>query len=144
MKKLSVNQWIAVAVAIVVVFGFVIYNYFGGFNSQILTNMSDQQEAQVAQAGDVVTLNYTGTLSDGTKFDSSYDHGEPFSFTLGAGEVIKGWDDGIVGMKVGEKKHLVIPPEMGYGAQAIGPIPANSTLMFDVELVKIDRSAATQ
>jgi FKBP-type peptidyl-prolyl cis-trans isomerase len=98
-----------------------------------------------AQNGDTVFVNYTGKLVDGTKFDSSLDRGVPIDFTLGVGRVIKGWDQGILGMKVGEKKTLTIPPELGYGAQAIPDgrgnilIPANSTLIFDVELVDIKR-----
>lgn len=91
-----------------------------------------------AKAGDTATVNYVGTLEDGTKFDSSIDRGVPFSFKLGASEVIKGWDIGVAGMKVGGKVRLTIPPELGYGANAYGPIPANSTLVFEVELLKIN------
>ena len=91
----------------------------------------------VAVAGKDVTVNYTGMFTDGTKFDSSLDRGVPFTFRLGAGQVIKGWDIGVEGMKVGGKRILVIPPELGYGAQAVGPIPANSTLVFQVELVSV-------
>lgn len=100
---------------------------------------------QTAKAGDHVFVHYTGTLQNGQKFDSSVDRGQPFDFVLGAGRVIKGWDEGIVGMKVGEKKQLVIPAEKGYGAQQITDgagrviIPANSTLLFDVELISIEK-----
>ena len=90
-----------------------------------------------AKAGDTLTVDYVGTLADGSKFDSSIDRGTPFSFQLGAGSVIQGWDQGLVGMKVGGKRKLVIPPSLGYGANAIGPIPANSTLTFEVTLHKI-------
>ncbi len=90
-----------------------------------------------AVAGDTVTVNYVGTLTNGTKFDSSYDRGTPFVFQVGAGRVIAGWDQGIPGMKVGGKRRLTIPPSLGYGSQANGPIPANSTLLFDVDLVSI-------
>lgn len=90
-----------------------------------------------AKAGDTLTVNYVGTLTDGTKFDSSIDRDEPFIFTLGAGQVIQGWDEGMVGMKVGEKRKLTIPAELGYGNRAIGPIPANSTLIFEVDLLSI-------
>ncbi len=93
-----------------------------------------------AKSGDTVHVQYTGTLMNGTKFDSSYDHGgDPFKFTLGKGEVIKGWDNGVTGMKVGGKRKLRIPADLGYGAAGSPPsIPANAGLLFDVELVSID------
>lgn len=89
-----------------------------------------------AKEGDAVSANYIGTLEDGTKFDSSYDRGEPFSFVLGGGMVIKGWDIGVVGMKVGGKRKLIIPPELGYGSRGAGGIIGpNVTLYFDIELM---------
>lgn len=92
-----------------------------------------------AVAGKTVTVNYVGTLVNGTKFDSSYDRNQPFSFHLGAGEVIKGWDQGVVGMKVGGKRKLTIPPDLGYGASGAGNvIPPNATLIFEVELLKVE------
>jgi len=92
-----------------------------------------------AKTGDTVTVNYTGYLTDGTKFDSSLDSGKPFSFTIGNGDVIAGWDQGIPGMKVGGKRKLTIPPALGYGAQgAGGVIPPNATLVFDVELLSVN------
>jgi FKBP-type peptidyl-prolyl cis-trans isomerase len=92
-----------------------------------------------ARAGDTVEVHYTGTLLDGSKFDSSLDRGRPFSFPLGAGMVIKGWDMGVVGMKVGEKVRLTIPASMGYGERGYPPvIPANATLIFEVELLGIN------
>jgi FKBP-type peptidyl-prolyl cis-trans isomerase len=106
------------------------------------TGTNPAPEAKVAKAGDTVAMNYTGRLQNGTVFDSNVDpkfkHVQPFIFTLGAGQVIAGWDKGIVGMKVGEKKTLTIPPADGYGASGVpGAIPPNSTLIFDVELLGI-------
>ncbi len=122
--------YLIIGLVILVIVGFYLFN---------------SSTKMTAQNGDTVSVNYTGTLIDGTKFDSSLDHGKPFQFTLGVGQVIKGWDQGIVGMKIGDKKKLTIPPELAYGAQAIPDarggilIPANSTLIFDVELVDVKR-----
>lgn len=91
-----------------------------------------------AQTGDVVTVHYVGTLQNGQQFDNSNLRGEPFSFTLGENRVITGWEQGLLGMKVGGERILVIPPQMAYGAQAVGPIPANSTLVFAIELLEIN------
>jgi len=91
-----------------------------------------------ATAGKTVSVNYVGMLPDGTVFDASANHGQAFSFTLGAGQVIKGWDQGVVGMKVGGKRRLIIPADLAYGNQAVGGvIPANATLIFDIELVDV-------
>lgn len=94
---------------------------------------------QEVKNGDKAVVHYNGTLLNGTKFDSSYDRGAPFQFTLGAGEVIAGWDQGVLGMKVGGKRKLVIPANLGYGPVPMGSIPANSTLVFEVELVDIEK-----
>lgn len=91
-----------------------------------------------AKAGNTVDVHYTGWLTNGTKFDSSLDRGRPFSFPIGAGRVIKGWDQGVAGMKVGEKRKLTIPPHLGYGASGAGGlIPPNATLVFEVELLAV-------
>ena len=95
-------------------------------------------DGAAASAGQQVKVHYTGWLTDGTKFDSSKDRNDPFVFPLGAGRVIKGWDEGVQGMKVGGKRKLTIPPALGYGARgAGGVIPPNATLMFDVELLGV-------
>ena len=106
----------------------------------------DEQEGaprpsgEEAAPGDTVEVHYTGWLKNGTKFDSSKDRGRPFSFALGAGRVIKGWDEGVAGMKVGGKRTLIIPPELGYGALgAGGVIPPNAELKFEVELLNVKK-----
>ncbi|ODV91769.1 hypothetical protein CANCADRAFT_17978, partial [Tortispora caseinolytica NRRL Y-17796] len=86
-------------------------------------------------AGDIVTVHYTGRFTDGTVFDSSKNHGEPFSFVLGRGQVIPGWEQGVVNMCVGEKRKLTIPPHLGYGDRQVGFIPAKSTLVFEIEML---------
>jgi len=115
------------------------------------TENSDQLQATdeivgtgaTAVAGDSVTVNYVGSLTDGTVFDASANHGSTgFTFNLGAGQVIKGWDLGVAGMKVGGKRKLIIPASLAYGDRAIGNvIPANSTLVFEVELLKVQKAA---
>jgi len=110
-------------------------NQIQGLEIEIL----EQGSGQEIRNGDTAVVHYTGTLENGTKFDSSLDRGMPFSFILGAGQVIKGWDLGVLGMKIGEKRKLTIAPELGYGQAGTpgGPIPPDATLIFEVELLEI-------
>ena len=113
------------------------------------TNSANTQELKIedikvgtgsaeVKSGDTISIHYLGTLENGTKFDSSYDRGQPLETQIGVGRVIQGWDQGVLGMKVGGKRKLTIPPDLGYGAQGVGNvIPPNSTLIFEVELVGI-------
>ncbi len=113
-------------------------------NAQTMPNGLIVQDIAVGQgkeaiAGSAVSVHYTGTLQNGTKFDSSLDRGQPFSFTLGQNSVIQGWEQGIIGMKEGGKRKLTIPPELGYGQAGAGNIiPPNATLLFDVELLQVN------
>lgn len=92
---------------------------------------------EVVKEGDIISVHYAGTLQDGTEFDNSKKRGAPFEFKVGGGQVIAGWEEGLVGMQVGGQRVLVIPPEKGYGAAGIGPIPPNATLVFSIELLEI-------
>ena len=152
MKKLETNEWVAVIVAILIVgfvfiFGQSLISIFNTNRPQINVSRSPQilMQDDVIGTGDEATLgsrvvvHYTGRFVDGQVFDSSVSRGEPFQFVLGVGQVIKGWDEGIVGMKVGGKRTINVPPELGYGANDYGPIPGNSTLIFDIELLKVEK-----
>lgn len=159
MKKLDKNEKTAVFVSLAVILFFFAAASVVGFISSDRTNSTSNTASisgltvnvngmtitdtvvgtgQEAVAGKIITVHYTGTLTDGTKFDSSRDHGQPFRFILGAGQVIQGWEQGFAGMKVGGKRSLVIPANLAYGDRAVGSIPAGSTLLFDVELLAVD------
>jgi FKBP-type peptidyl-prolyl cis-trans isomerase len=125
--------------------------WYGLFGSQSQT-VNEQLVAQdlvvgtgaEAALGQTIEVHYIGRLQTGQIIDSSRERNEPLRFTLGAGDVIRGWDEGLVGMRVGGKRVLVVPPSYGYGAQAIGPIPPNSTLIFEIELLGVEAPAGTQ
>lgn len=157
MIKLGKKEWIAVVLALVIVFYFFLFSNsssaplgdeIGGAINGEVTNTTNNMDGIVIQdtvvgtgaeavVGSTVTVNYTGKFQDGTVFDSSIPRGEPFEFTIGEGRVIKGWEEGFAGMKVGGKRILTISPEKGYGPNDYGPIPGNSTLIFEVELLGV-------
>lgn len=110
----------------------------GNLNKMVIDDIVVGKGEEVV-VGDVVSVHYVGTLQNGQEFDNSHKRGEAFKFTVGEGRVIKGWEDGLMGMKVGGKRILVIPPDMAYGDRAIGPIPPNSTLVFAIELLEISK-----
>jgi putative hemolysin len=111
------------------------WDYYNGIcdKGQLKVEVLEEGEGDEADAEEKITVHYVGTLEDGTQFDSSRDRGEPFHFALGVGEVIKGWDQGMMGIKIGEKRKLIIAPELAYGESGSGQIPPNSTLIFEVE-----------
>ncbi len=152
MKTLDTREWIAVVVAIFVVGFFFIFGQglISLFNKstgkdavaeqpQILIQDTLVGTGELATVGSRVVVHYTGRFVNGEIFASSVTQGEPFQFVLGSGQVIKGWDQGIVGMRVGGKRTLSVPPELGYGTNDYGPIPGGSTLIFDIELLKVEQ-----
>ena len=149
MNKLSINEWIAVGIAVLVVgfffvFGQGLVNFFTGNNTSNTEQGGVQIKDTVVGTGEMVvtgkrlTVHYTGMLTDGKVFDSSKTRNEPFQFVLGAGQVIRGWDEGLQNMKVGGTRILTISPDYGYGNDTYGPVPANSTLIFEIELLKVE------
>lgn len=141
---------IALLIIIALVLGYIFLSNRPSSNTEMTQNSDNiEQSSELkiedivvgtgteVQTGDNVVIHYNGTLTNGTKFDSSYDRGEPFETQIGVGQVIQGWDEGVVGMKVGGKRKLTIPPDMAYGDRATGPIPPNSTLIFEVELLEV-------
>jgi len=162
MKKLNINQTIAtfagLALLAYLLFASPIMNLF---NPSAKDSMSQTPESAnqtkvagfiseevvvgtgaLAESGDTLTVHYVGTLEDGKVFDSSLDRNTPFVFTLGVRQVIRGWDEGLAGMRVGGKRHLVIPPQYAYGEQGVGIIPPNSKLIFDVELIDVQKPSS--
>jgi len=134
------NLWVSISIVVFIIGGIYAIRRFTGtpiMNNGVTIEILERGSGKEAQIGKTVSVHYIGTLTDGTKFDSSVDRGAPFSFTLGEGRVIQGWEQGVLGMKVGEKRRLTIPPELGYGAGGFGPIPPNATLLFEIELLQI-------
>jgi len=156
------NKYIAVTIGVVVILFFVfITDMFGLFNNENNSGATPGQgyesspsglkfqntligEGLEAKEGMLATVNYVGSLKDGTVFDSSYERGEVFQFVIGAGQVIKGFEEGVAGMKVGGKRVVEIPPELGYSEQEIPGIPANSTLVFEIELMGVQEFGNAQ
>jgi len=139
------NFWpiTALFIALGIIGGYVLWQYWPASGQEIRTESGLKYVDEVVGTGEspspgrTVTVHYTGWLENGTKFDSSLDRGKPFEFPIGFGRVIRGWDEGVMTMKVGGKRKLTIPPELGYGSRDLGKIPPNSTLIFEVELLGV-------
>lgn len=131
---------IALAAAVALILSPLIFPSKEGQNTNSELRITDRVvgTGPSPSVGKKVKVHYTGTLENGVKFDSSVDRGQPFQFTIGVGQVIKGWDEGVMTMKVGGKRQLIVPPALGYGSRATGPIPPNSTLYFEVELLGVE------
>jgi len=153
MKSLTRNQWIALFVSVGIL-GYLLFSnlIMNLFNSSARPSAQIPENGFVAEdlvlgtgpeasAGDTVVVHYVGTFPDGKVFDSSLDRDVPFEFILGTGSVIRGWDEGIVGMKVGGRRILIIAPDYAYGERGAGPIPPNSALIFEVELLELKKSS---
>lgn len=154
MRKLETKEWIAIVISVFVVgfffvFGQILVSLFNPSQVKEQEKMTSEPkvliqdtiagEGETANKGDLLSVHYTGYFTDGKVFDSSVSRGQVFKFVLGAGQVIKGWDEGFEGMRVGGKRLLSVPPEFGYGPNDYGPIPGNSTLLFEVELLDIQK-----
>lgn len=153
MKKLSKKEWVAVFTSL----GLMTYLFFSEPLIQFFTPKASSQNTNqmpetgydtqelsvgsgvIAEPGDRITAHYVGRLPNGQVFDSSVDTNTPISFTLGVGQVIRGWDEGLQGMRVGGKRVITIAPDYGYGSQGVGAIPPNSTLIFEVELLNVEK-----
>jgi peptidylprolyl isomerase len=143
--KLTANRRTALALAVTLAFSLLGLAACGGSSNSPTGDSGGTLQitdlvvgtGATAVTGDTATVHYVGTFTTGVKFDSSYDRGQPFTFRIGAGQVIRGWDEGVPGMKVGGKRRLVIPPSLAYGSQGQGPIPPNTTLVFEIDLLSL-------